>query len=60
MKKNQLLASCIMIAILTIVMIYISFCYLDATNTNLFLIGLMAASGFLTSLFYYESYKQKS
>lgn len=61
MKKNQQLASAIIMAILTFVMIFVCFCYLDATGANLFLIALASLSGFLTSFLYYESYKsQKS
>jgi hypothetical protein len=59
MSKTILLASSIILAILTTVMIFLCFCFLNANKTSLIVICTISLAGYLTSALYFLSYKEQ-
>lgn len=60
MKKAQLLFTSILLAIVTTIVLGAAFCYLNPTKSNLFIIGMISASGYLTSYVYFLTYKEQT
>ena len=59
MQKSTLLFTSIMLAILTTSVLGASFCLLNPTGTNLFIISMISLAGYLTSYVYFLTYKEQ-